>query len=391
MQDSDRRRARWAGALAAAVLLAACGSSGSPEATAAPPPGTEHDGTGSPGGTGAERADAPTSSSPDGPPTTPAPTTTTRDPALGSGAPVTIAFGGDVHFEKMIRSKLDADPASVMAPVAGLLGGADLAVVNLETAVTTRGTPAPKSFTFRAPDTAFDALRAAGVDAVTMANNHGLDFGPVGLEDSLAAEQAKGFPVVGIGHDQDEAFSPWITEVKGQRIAVIGATQVLDSNLISAWTATDDQGGLASAKLVDRLLEEVRTARGEADTVVVFLHWGTEKQTCPNERQRELAPLLVEAGADVVVGSHAHRLLGGGRLGDAVVHYGLGNFVFYTPGGPGTDSGVFTVTVTGRRVDSYRWDPARIQGGVPVPLEGTEAEAASATWESLRDCTGLTP
>jgi poly-gamma-glutamate synthesis protein (capsule biosynthesis protein) len=296
-----------------------------------------------------------------------------------------------VHFEKMIRTELDADPATVMAPVSGLLGGADLAVVNLETAVTTRGTPAPKAFTFRAPDTAFDALRAAGVDAVTMANNHGMDFGTVGLDDSLAAAEAKAFPVVGIGRDEDQAFAPWITEVKGQRIALIGATQVLDSNLLTAWTATETQGGLASAKRVDRLLEAVRSARTEADTVVVVLHWGTEKQTCPNERQRELAPQLVEAGADVVVGSHAHRVLGGGMMGDAVVHYGLGNFVFYTPGGPGTDSGVFTVSATGRRIEGYDWAPAQIQGGVPIPLEGAAAAAAEASWEALRDCTGLTP
>lgn len=324
-------------------------------------------------------------------PRTAPPTTARRDPTLGSGATVTIAFGGDVHFEKMIRSRLDADPATVMAPVSGLLGGADLAVVNLETAVTTRGTPAPKDFTFRTPDTAFDALRAAGVDAVTMANNHGLDFGTVGLDDSLASAEAKGFPVVGIGKDEDQAFAPWITEVKGQRIALIGATQVLDSNLITAWTATDTQGGLASAKRVDRLTESVREARAEADTVIVFLHWGTEKQTCPNERQREIAPLLVDAGADIVVGSHAHRVLGGGMMGDAVVNYGLGNFVFYTPGGPGTESGVFTVTATGRRIDGYDWAPAQIQGGIPTPLEGGAAASAEASWEALRDCTGLTP
>jgi poly-gamma-glutamate synthesis protein (capsule biosynthesis protein) len=209
---------------------------------------------------------------------------------LGSGEAVTFAFAGDVHFEGAIRSTLDADAAAVLAPVAPLLRGADVAVVNLETAITTRGTPAPKAFTFRAPDTALDALVAGGVDVASQANNHGMDFGQVGLEDSLAAAAAKGFPVIGIGVDEDAAFRPWTTEVRGQRIAVIGATQVLDGNLLSAWTATDAQPGLASAKQVERLLEEVRAARATADTVVVFLHWGTEKQTCPNDRQRALAP-----------------------------------------------------------------------------------------------------
>lgn len=318
-------------------------------------------------------------------------TTLAPDPRLGSGEAVTFAFGGDVHFEGVIRSALDRDPASVLAGYAPVLAGADVAVVNLETAITTRGTPAPKKFTFRAPDTAFVALRAAGVDVVSMANNHGLDFGPVGLEDSLLAAEAAAFPVVGIGRDEVQAFAPWITEVRGQRIAVIGATQVLDSNLLTAWTATADQAGLASAKREDRLVQAVRDAREVADTVVVMLHWGTEKMNCPNDPQQALAPVLVEAGADIVVGGHAHRVLGGGRLGDAVVHYGLGNFVFSTSGGPGADTGVFTVTATGRRIDAYDWVPGRIAGGLPTPLAGTEHDRARGAWEALRDCTGLAP
>jgi poly-gamma-glutamate capsule biosynthesis protein CapA/YwtB (metallophosphatase superfamily) len=397
-----RAVSRWAVAAGGLLALAACSSAAddleagsATPADEGPPPvlaGGPEDLTtttlGPVPGPGAS------STSPPGPTGSPGSSTTTapaRDPELGSGEAVTFAFGGDVHFEKMIRTTLDRDPAAVFAPVSDLFGSADVAVVNLETAITTGGTPAPKDFTFRAPDTAFDALRAGNVDAVSQANNHGMDFGAVGLEDSLAAAEAKGFPVVGIGRDEDDAFRPWTTEVRGQRIAVIGATQVLDSNLITAWTATDTQPGLASAKDVDRLLEEVRAARQVADTVVVFLHWGTEKQTCPNERQTGLAPQLVEAGADIVVGSHAHRVLGGGRLGDAVVHYGLGNFVFYTSGGPGAESGVFLVTATGRRIDSYRWVPARIEGGLPHPLEGAEADQASASWEDLRACTGLAP
>ena len=97
--------------------------------------------------------------------------------------------------------------------------------------------------------------------------------------------------------------------IKGQRIAVIGATQVLDDNLITAWTATDTQAGLASAKEVPRLVAAVQAARATNDTVVVFLHWGVEKQTCPSASQQELARTLVDAGADIVVGGHAHRLL----------------------------------------------------------------------------------
>jgi len=218
-----------------------------------------------------------------------------------------------------------------------------------------------------------------------------MDYGLVGLQDSLAHAAVAGFPVVGIGLDADSAYAPWSTEVRGQRIAVIGATQVLDSSLIAAWTATDDRPGLASAKEVDRLVAAVEAARSDHDTVIVFLHWGIEGETCPAARQLELSDRLIEAGADVVVGGHAHRLQGGGRKARALVHYGLGNFVFSTEGGPGADSGVLLVTVTGPTIARYEWIPARLQAGVATHLDADRAPAAVEAWEQLRSCTDLVP
>jgi poly-gamma-glutamate synthesis protein (capsule biosynthesis protein) len=302
---------------------------------------------------------------------------------------VTLAFGGDVHFEGVISGRLARNPKTTLGPIVSVLRRADLAMVNLETAVTTRGTPQSKSFTFRAPASAFQALAAAGVDVATMANNHGMDFGQVGLADSIEAAEDADFPVVGIGRDADQAFRPYRTTINGQRIAIIGATQVLDDNLAAAWTAGDGKPGLASAYQVDRLLEAVRSARKAADTVIVDLHWGRELAPCPIERQRELAPKLVDAGADVVVGSHAHVLLGGGYLGPAYVHYGLGNFVFYARGGVTAQSGVLTLTIRGRAVTKANWTPAVISGGIPIPIEGSAADRAVASWNGLRSCTGL--
>ncbi len=315
-------------------------------------------------------------------------TTTTTLPVRG---PVTIAFGGDVHFEGVLRSKLAADPDHVLDAIAPVLRGADIAMVNLETAITERGSPEPKKYTFRASPAAFQALRAGGVDVVTMANNHGVDFGPVGLADSLAAIRTSGFPVVGIGADATRAYAPYRLVVHGERIAIIGATQVIDGALIPTWTATATNGGVASAKEVDRLVAAVRAARRMSDTVVVYLHWGIEQTTCPSADQQRLAATLAVAGADVIVGSHAHRRLGAGRLGDAFVDYGLGNFAFYTSSGPGLDTGVLTITVTSRHVNRYEWTPAEIHGGTPQPLSGSEGERAVADWSSLRDCTGLAP
>jgi len=315
---------------------------------------------------------------------------TVRGP-LGSGRPVVLAFGGDVHFEGILESRLASDPSGLLAPIAPVLSEADIAVANLETAVTNGGAAAGKTFVFRTPPSAFTALRGGSVDVASMANNHGMDFGEAGLRDSLAAAKRARFPVIGIGLDGKQAYAPYRATVRGQRIAVLAATQVLDDHLIESWTAGPGKPGLASAKAVPRLLQEVRRARRSADTVVVFLHWGVELEQCPTSDQRTLARQLVRAGADIVVGGHAHRLLGAGRMGKALVSYGLGNFVWYGTSELSTQTGVLLVTATGRRIDRYRWLPARILDGVPRPLARAERRQELASWRSLRGCTGLKP
>jgi poly-gamma-glutamate capsule biosynthesis protein CapA/YwtB (metallophosphatase superfamily) len=305
--------------------------------------------------------------------------------------PVVLAFGGDVHFEGGLESKLATNAAGMLDPIEPVFRRADLAVVNLETAVTNAGAPSAKTFVFRTPASAFAALRGGGVDVASLANNHGLDYGLQGLRDTLAAARSYRFPVIGIGVNARQAYRPFRRTIDGQRIAVIGATQVLDDHLISSWTAGPGKPGLASAKDVPRLLQEVRTARRTSDTVVVYLHWGVELEGCPSTDQRTLAKQLVAAGADVVVGGHAHRLQGAGRLGKALVGYGLGNFVWYGTSELSTQSGVLLVTVDGRRVLSYRWVPARIVDGVPRPLTGAERRSEISAWRALRACTGLRP
>ncbi|GAA3198727.1 CapA family protein [Nonomuraea roseoviolacea] len=305
-------------------------------------------------------------------------------------SPFTISFGGDVHFEGGLRPRLN-NPGTALGPIASVLRKADLTMVNLETAITTGGTPAPgKQFTFRAPASAFTALKAAGVDVVSMANNHGMDYMESGLADSLAAIKKSKFPVVGIGANDTEAYRPFRRVVNGNRVSIIGATQVLDAEFVTSWTATPSKGGLASAKNEDRLLRAVRQARKNSDTVIVHLHWGTEMQKCPNPAQLSLAPKLVKAGADVVVGGHAHILLGAGYLDNSYISYGLGNFVFYNSNPATTGrTGVLTLTIDGRKVLKDQWTPATIQGGVPVPMTGSARTQAVADWRALRSCTGL--
>jgi len=324
------------------------------------------------------------------PTTTSAPTNKSRG-RLGSGRAVTLAFGGDVHFEGIVRSKLNASPNSVMSAIAPVFKKSDLAMVNLETTVSYRGSPIPgKAYTFRAPPSAFRALKAGNVDLATVANNHGMDYGLTSFLDTLRYAKRAHFPLVGGGRNAAQAYAPYRITIKGQRIAILGASQVIDSNLISSWTAGAGKPGLASAYQVGRLAAAVRSARKVSDTVVVYLHFGTELQSCPTSAQYDITRRLIAAGADIVVGSHAHRLEGAGRRGKAFVAYGLGNFVWYSQNSiESTTTGVLKVVVTGRRIDGYKWVPARIVGGSPTPLGGSSRNAALANWRGLRGCTNL--
>ena len=325
--------------------------------------------------------------------TPPVPSSTSAPAPTPSGpppeGPVTLAFAGDVHTAGRLEERF-RQPETALAPVAPLLDGADLTMVNLETAVTDRGTAEAKSFTFRAPPSVFDALRTAGVDVVSMANNHGVDFGPVGLTDSLEAARQRDFPVVGIGADADAAFDPHLTTIRGERIAVLAADQVRDSTL-QRYSAGPGRAGVASAFDTDRLLEAVRSARQQADTVVVYLHWGEERSSCPSQLQRDLAEQLSQAGADVLVGTHAHALQGAGWLGDTYVAYGLGNFVWWRSNYPAAvTTGVLNLTVDDGRVLQVDFVPARIDdAGLPQTRTGLDADQARADFAALRSCAGL--
>lgn len=322
----------------------------------------------------------------------PQPTPSSTPTPTGPGT-ITLAFAGDVHFAGRLEPLL-ADPANALAALAPHLSAADVTVVNLETAITEQGRPEPKQFHFRAPATALDALHAAGVDVVTMANNHGVDYGRQGLQDSLDAAAASPVPVVGIGEDADAAFAPAVLDVRGAKVAVIGATQVPDRTA-AAWPAGDDEAGVAVALDPTRLVKAVEAARKAVDVVVVYLHWGTERQGCPDAAQRRVTPKLVAAGADVVVGTHAHRVLGSGwwsgEEGSAYVNYGLGNFVWWRSNGENAvTTGVLTVEVDGRRAAGASWLPMRIaDDGIPAPVDADAAQGALADWEATRECTDL--
>jgi poly-gamma-glutamate synthesis protein (capsule biosynthesis protein) len=309
-------------------------------------------------------------------------------PAPTGPSEITLAFAGDVHFTDRTL-KLLKSPATAFGPVAKVLSSADLAMVNLETAITNRGKAEPKQFHFRAPESAWLALGAAGVDVVTSANNHALDYGQVGLADTLNSAAEAGMPLIGAGKDVKAAYAPWITEVKGVRIAFLAMSQV--SELASSWAASDNKPGIAMAFDLERSVAAVKSARNKADVVVVYVHWGTEGQECPNGQQRSFAAAIAKAGASVIVGTHAHLLEGDGWIGDTYVQYGMGNFVWWLDEAFSNDTGVIRVTLHGDQIFKTELVPAVISAktGQPIPVSGKEAARVQKKFTALHTCTGL--
>jgi poly-gamma-glutamate synthesis protein (capsule biosynthesis protein) len=309
---------------------------------------------------------------------------------------ITLAFAGDVHFEAHLARLLES-PRGALGPIAGTLREADVAMLNLESAITERGRRDPKEledadnrYHFRTSPPALDVLADAGVDVVTVANNHVGDFGRVGLLDTLAAARDAEVEVIGVGRDATEAFTPYRVTEEGVDLAFLAADSVFREGSSTVWAAGRGTAGLAAAREArpGALLEAVRAAAEVDDVVVVYLHWGREHQACPTQKQRLLGRQLAEAGADVVVGSHSHVLGGAGWSGDTYVAYGLANFVWYHNRQP--ETGVLSLRVDRDGVVDEAWTPARIAaGGRPRPLSGPARGAAVNRWADLQRCSGL--
>lgn len=333
--------------------------------------------------------------------------TAAPEPVTLPARSVSIAFAGDMMFEDHLRP-LALNPDS-LSELQSSLGAADLAVANLETSITDRGTPVPgKPFTFRTSASALDAVAGAGIDALTMANNHAFDFGDEGAADTLAAKENSPIPIVGIGRNEAEAYAPATLEAKGVKVAVLGASEVMEETLRYR-SASADSAGIAAAapqERLDRLVAEVRRAKENHDIVVVMMHWGLEAMHCPGDSAIATSKALEAAGADAIIGSHAHRVNGHGWVGDAYVHYGTGNFVYYLNRTEAGHTGVLTLNfevpekvveegaakVGDGSVTEAEWLPMLIGfDGVPRPAAEVAGQATAdeltALTESYRECT----
>ncbi|MDZ5621288.1 CapA family protein [Nocardioides sp. HM23] len=319
-----------------------------------------------------------------------------RDTNGAGGEEIFLTFAGDIHFEAHL-GRLLRRPREGLGPISHTLSAADITMVNLESSITTRGTPDPKQledtddrYWFRTRSAALDLLDRAGVDVVGLANNHAADYGAVGFADTLRAVTESPVPVVGVGKDREAAFTPHQVTVRGTDVAVFAADASAREGTSSRWAAGRTTPGIASARdtRTGALLDAVRRAADRDELVVVYVHWGTEYDPCPNAGQRTLARDLADAGADVVVGSHPHVLQGAGWLGDTYVAYGLGNFVWYH--NSQAETGALRLRVADGRVIADTWLPARIrEDGLPRRVVGDAAADARQQWGTLRACTGL--
>jgi poly-gamma-glutamate capsule biosynthesis protein CapA/YwtB (metallophosphatase superfamily) len=240
---------------------------------------------------------------------------------------VRLALAGDTMLGRMVAERVAADgPASLVAPeVVDVAGEADLFVLNLECCISERGGrwAAPgKPFFFRAPPAAIETLRLLGVDCVTLANNHALDYGTVALADTLDHLAAAGITVVGAGPDVAAARRPAVLERDGFRLAVLGV-----ADHPADFAATPGHPGIAFADLAHGvpgwLVGAIGDAAARADAVLVTPHWGPNMVPAPVRHVRDAAATLRDSGATLVAGHSAHVFHG---VDDHVL-YDLGDFV----------------------------------------------------------------
>lgn len=290
---------------------------------------------------------------------------------------ITIALAGDAMLGRGVAARVatDGPHALVAGDVREVFASADLALVNLECCVSARGRPwegPGKRFHFRAPPEAVDALDDLGVDCVTLANNHTLDFGYAGLSDTLAHLSQARISAVGAGADLAQARAPVLLEAGGLRVAVLGVT-----DHPADFAAGPGRPGVAYADLssaVPRwLTDQIADLASANDAVIVLAHWGPSLTTAPLPAIRSAGRALVEAGATLVAGHSAHVCHGvAGR-----VLYDLGDFINDYPVDPAVrnDLGLlFLVALDGRQTFEVEAAPLKLEYGRTRLARGAEAD-----------------
>jgi len=238
-----------------------------------------------------------------------------------------IVVGGDVLLDRSVGRLIDNQGnESIWGDIKETLAYADISMINLECPLSFRGSKEKdKQFTFRGKPEFVKALQAAGIDIVSLANNHVMDYGEISLLDTMKNLDDAGILYAGAGQNEDTANMPVFIDKGSIRIAVLSSSHVIP---FVHWHAGKAKPGVASAYDPARLISEVKKAAEKADIVLVYLHWGKEMKSQPVQYQKNIARMLIDSGADLVVGSHPHIIQGLEFYKGKLIAYSLGNLVF---------------------------------------------------------------
>ncbi len=287
--------------------------------------------------------------------------------------PVLINLAGDVLLASGV-GKIMAQKG-VDYPwenVSGLLSAGDITAANLECCISTGGLPEPeKKYTFRAPPAVLDGARRAGVDVFTLANNHVLDFGYPAMADTLANLQRMGILFTGAGLNLEQALTPVIVDKRGLKVGFLALTRVFPHG---SWVAGPEKWGVASGYDQRVVKETVKSLAENSDFVVVSVHWGKELADYPSRDQIIFGHILVDAGADVVIGHHPHVIQGIEFYNNKVIAYSTGNFIFTSSSFKSREGIIFQVEAENGRIARARAIPTGIFNAQPRVLSGTDRQ-----------------
>jgi hypothetical protein len=241
------------------------------------------------------------------------------------------------YSESELVYQFDAERLGEGGEVREYLRGADLTLANFENPVLENATYHPEATTFNGDLRLLPILNQGGIDGVTLGNNHILDAGFPGLEETLGHLQDAGISHAGAGMDLDDSREPMVFEVGGMKIGVLSYLGV--PNYEWSW-ATEDFPGTAPLQ-EEVMREDIERLRPEVDLLIVMPHWGIEYIAEPEPEQVELAHAAMDAGADLVVGDHAHWPKGIEMYGGKPIFYGTGNFLFDQSWSEETSTGIF--------------------------------------------------
>lgn len=266
--------------------------------------------------------------------------TTTTVPPKGT---LVIQGTGDVNLDPGYIPALAANGYDyAWEGLGGIFNDDDLTVINLECAPSDLGTAEPKEFVFRCPTESLPSIAGAGVEVANLGNNHSGDYGKEALVDGRTQLISAGVVAVGAGADSAEAGEPAIFEANGWTVAVVGFGGVMPHQ---GWVAGEGHPGMRDGDDIPSIVAAVEKAAEMADVVVVSIHWGVELDTEPRPEDVERARAMIDAGANVIFGHHAHRLQPFEILDGSAVFWGLGNFVWPRHSTAGSATGVARAVV----------------------------------------------